>query len=267
MSTSSGTAVFIYGHLEHAGSAIQDAGTFNNRTHGDMMLRYEPDSAQLITDPPAGSIALSGPALISQAGSGVPLTPRLSERTIRPDESFRVLFRLRADGAAFNATCGVQLTGTDGWSPTITAHTGDSLSFIASYVNVGSVEQLDIVLKNEWPDGLRYLEVPRGFDAGRRTTDRRRNRRGRDKYRSLSARRRRAPHLPGHHFRHATRHTDQPGVHRNRQRMDRNLDHHLRPLAHPPDRPDSTTWVDGADPAIGAMQAHLRSGSRHIAGH
>jgi uncharacterized repeat protein (TIGR01451 family) len=150
----SGSASFLFGHIALLDSDVQDTVSVSNHSSGDFALRYKPDSARIANNSDGVGQRLDWNAL-SSTGAGI--GSHQQDGLLEANASGHVFFGLVADQAALTFTVQAQLAGTEGWSSDLAVHPGDTVAFLLSYANVGTVQQKDIVFKDQIPSEVKYV--------------------------------------------------------------------------------------------------------------
>lgn len=154
-SGSTGTKAVGYVGASNANPGeVWDDISFSNSTGGDISLSYVPGSStihnfgktngQTMSD----SIVTTGAPIGYDALNGV--IPGCNEF------SGYVTFRVKADQPNFTVTKQVHKTGTTGWKKTEAVKAGDSVDYLVTYTNTGTMKQNDVVINDILPTGVTY---------------------------------------------------------------------------------------------------------------
>lgn len=135
-------------------AAVYDHIDLTNTTNADIALRYVKNSAKIASN---GSV--NGTALTEDLfANGVPLGYNSLDGILPGCDEYSgyITFKLVADAPEFTFTKDVRLAGTKEWKDDITVNQGDKVEYRLFYKNIGTIEQKNVVVKDELPQGLTY---------------------------------------------------------------------------------------------------------------
>lgn len=137
-------------------ASVYDDIHFENSTKSDISLSYVAGSTTIHN---LGSInGDTLPDTILSSG-GVALGYNALDGTVPGcnDYAGYVTFRVQAGQPSFGFTKQVRVHGTTTWQNSTTATPGTKVDYLLSYTNTGTAAQNDVVLKDQLPNGLTYV--------------------------------------------------------------------------------------------------------------
>lgn len=150
----------VVGHVGAANAQpkdVFDEATF--KSDGQVALRYVPGSATI-----QSFGAVDGKKLPdSVVTTGAPLGYDALDGKLPGCEEFAgyVTLRVKADQPNFSVEKTVRKSVNDGgdkeWKETVAAKPGDTVDYQIKYVNTGTTEQKDVVIKDMLPKGMTYV--------------------------------------------------------------------------------------------------------------
>jgi uncharacterized repeat protein (TIGR01451 family) len=148
-----------YGFLSAANTSttpIWDGATFvSEEPDSSFDLRYVKDSATLHTNGEANGLRL-GEELYSD---GVAIGCDALDGTIPAEErcAIWVTFEVHVDQPNFEASAVAKMKGSDAWSSSYVAQSGDKVRVAVTYKNTGTTLQNDVVLRVHLPPNAQYV--------------------------------------------------------------------------------------------------------------
>lgn len=155
---STGTkAVGYIGATNAVPKEVWDDITFINTTSGDLSLKFVPGSATLHTFGAANNSKMSDNIVTTGALVGY----NALDGNVQGCNQYAgyVTFRVRAGNPNFTVVKQVRKTGTTTWSSEpISVKAGDSIDYLITYTNTGTIGQTNVVIKDNLPEGIIYTE-------------------------------------------------------------------------------------------------------------
>ena len=140
-------------------SYVWDEISFNNKTNGDIALSYVPKSAVITNNGDANGEILSDNIVTTGAEIGY---DTLDGGVIPGCDQYSgyVTFRVKADQPNFTVSKQIRksTTATGGWIESVTVDPKDSVDYLITYQNTGTLDQNDIVISDQLPAGVSYVE-------------------------------------------------------------------------------------------------------------
>lgn len=154
----SGTKAVGYVGADNASpKEVWDDITFKNTTGGDIALRYVPSSATIHSWGAVNGKTMSDSIITT----GAPLGFDSLNGVLPGCEHYAgfVTFRVKADQPNFTISKQVRksTTAKGGWVETVSVNPGDSVDYMITYVNTGTTNQKDVVIKDVLPKGMTYV--------------------------------------------------------------------------------------------------------------
>ena len=137
-------------------TAVYDYIDFTNTTNADIALRYVKNTAKITSNGSVNGKAISEDLF---GTGGTPLGYDSLNGVLPGCDQYSgyITFTLVADAPNFTFTKDVRLAGTKDWKDDITVNKGDKVEYRLLYKNTGTIEQKDVVMKDELPKGLTYV--------------------------------------------------------------------------------------------------------------
>lgn len=134
---------------------VWDDITFQNKTAGDIALRFVPGSATIHSFGAVDGKTL-GDSIVT---TGSKLGYNSLDGKVPGCNQYAgyVTFRVKADQPNFEITKQVRLAGTTDWSESVKANPGDTVDYLIGYKNTGTTQQNNVVLKDTLPAGITYV--------------------------------------------------------------------------------------------------------------
>lgn len=154
---STGTkAVGYVGATNASPTQVWDDISFSNTTGGDIGLNYVPGSAIIHSFGAVNGQTMSDSIVTTGAAIGY----NALDGNIPGCNEFAgyVTFRVRTTQPNFTISKQVHKTGTTGWKETDTVNPGDSVDYLITYQNTGTMIQEDVAIYDILPAGLDYVE-------------------------------------------------------------------------------------------------------------
>lgn len=136
--------------------SVYDDIRLKNNTAGDIALRYVPGSTTIHNFGPTNGAIMPDTIL---SGNGVALGYDKLDGKLPGCNEFAgfVTFRIKADQPNFTFTKEVRNHGTNEWKDSVEATPGSKVDYRLTYTNIGTTQQNDVVLKDQLPQGVTYI--------------------------------------------------------------------------------------------------------------
>ncbi len=146
----------------HVGAAnatpksVYDDIRLSNNSGGDIALRYVPGSTTIHNFGATNGATMPDTIL---SGNGVALGYNALDGVLPGCNEYAgfVTFRIKADQPNFTFKKEVRLHSTKEWKDSIAVPSGSKVDYLLSYTNTGSTKQSDVVLKDQLPEGVKYI--------------------------------------------------------------------------------------------------------------
>lgn len=136
---------------------VFDYLTMQNQTGTDISLRYVPGTAVIHNKGATNGAKLGDTALFSDSGTPLGFNSLNGDLPGCDEYSGWVTFTFKAVQPNFTFQKEVRKAGTTGWHDKVTVAKGSTVEYLLSYENTGTINQLDVMLKDLLPVGLTYL--------------------------------------------------------------------------------------------------------------
>ena len=136
---------------------VFDYFALQNQTGTAISLRYVPGSAVIHNEGTTNGTKLAGTALFGT--SGVPLGFDSLNGVLPGCDEYSgwITFTFKAVQPNFTFQKEVRKDGTSGWYEKVSVSNGSVVQYLLSYSNTGTINQLDVKLKDLLPEGLTYI--------------------------------------------------------------------------------------------------------------
>ncbi|OIP86002.1 hypothetical protein COV88_02760 [Candidatus Saccharibacteria bacterium CG11_big_fil_rev_8_21_14_0_20_41_19] len=147
-------AVGYVGAINANPGVVWDDISFSNTTGGDIALRFVPGSATIHNFGATNGQALSDNIITTGANLGFDSL----NGDLPGCEHFAgyVTFRVKADQPNFTISKEVRIAGSTTWSKSVVAKAGDNLEYRIQYINSGTTDQNNVVIKDVLPANISY---------------------------------------------------------------------------------------------------------------
>lgn len=136
---------------------VFDYLTMQNKTGTDISLRYVPGTAVIHNKGATNGSKLGDTALFSDSGTPLGFNSLNGDIPGCDEYSGWVTFTFKAVQPNFTFLKEVRKAGATGWHDQVTVAKGSTVEYLLSYENTGTINQLDVTLKDVLPAGLTYL--------------------------------------------------------------------------------------------------------------
>jgi uncharacterized repeat protein (TIGR01451 family) len=138
-------------------TSVYDHITLKNPSNIDIALRYIPGSAKIASNGAINGQSLGDSAIFS--GAGVKLGYDALNGSLPGCDQYSgfITFQFVADQPNFNFVKDVRMNGTKTWADSVSAKPGNTVDYRLSYINTGTTEQKNVVMKDVLPKGLSYV--------------------------------------------------------------------------------------------------------------
>ncbi len=135
---------------------VWDDISLTNNTGSDVALRYVPGSATIHNFGATNGAAMSDNIVTTGANLGYDSL----NGDLPGCNQFAgyVTFRIKADQPNFTISKEVRIAGSTTWSKSVAAKAGDSLEYRIQYVNSGTTDQNNVVIKDVLPANISYVK-------------------------------------------------------------------------------------------------------------
>ncbi|MFZ1360643.1 MAG: hypothetical protein WAS27_01245 [Candidatus Saccharimonadales bacterium] len=135
---------------------VYDDITFKNTTGADISLRYVPGSTTIHNFGKTNGQTMPDTIL---GGSGVKLGYDTLDGTLPGCNEYAgyITFRVAAVQPNFTFKKDVRVSGTKEWKDSVAAKPGETVDYLLTYKNTGTVDQTDVTFKDELPAGITYV--------------------------------------------------------------------------------------------------------------
>ena len=134
---------------------VWDDISFSNTTGGDIALNYIPGSATIHSFGAVNGQTMSDTIITTGAAIGY----NALDGNVPGCNDFAgyVTFRVKANQPNFTISKQVHKTGTTGWKETDAVNPGDSVDYLITYTNTGTMTQEDVAIYDILPAGVTYV--------------------------------------------------------------------------------------------------------------
>ena len=134
---------------------VWDDISFSNTTGGDINLNYIPGSATIHSFGAVNGQAISNTIVTTGAAIGY----NALDGNVPGCNEFAgyVTFRVKANQPNFTISKQVHKTGTTGWKETDAVNPGDSVDYLITYKNTGTMTQNNVAIYDTLPAGVSYI--------------------------------------------------------------------------------------------------------------
>ncbi|USN96526.1 MAG: DUF11 domain-containing protein [Candidatus Nomurabacteria bacterium] len=136
---------------------VFDYFTMQNQTATDISLRYVPGTAVIHNKGMTNGTSLGDTALFSSSGKPLGFDSLNGDLPGCDQYSGWITFAFKAVQPNFTFKKEVRQAGTTGWHDSVTVKKSSTVEYLLSYENTGTINQLDVKLKDILPVGLTYL--------------------------------------------------------------------------------------------------------------
>lgn len=134
---------------------VWDDISFSNTTGGDIALRFVPGSATIHNFGTTNGQTMSDNIVTTGANLGYNALDGVLNGC--NEYAGYVTFRVKADQPNFTISKEVRIAGSTTWSKSIVAHAGDSLEYRIQYINSGTTDQNNVVIRDVLPAHISYV--------------------------------------------------------------------------------------------------------------
>lgn len=136
---------------------VYDDITFENKTGGDVEMRYVPGSTTIHNLGPTNGKILPDTIL---SGGGIKLGYDAIDGNLPGCNQYAgfVTYRVKAEQPNFTFKKEVRKNGTKEWKENITVNSGDKVDYLLTYKNTGTTDQNDVIMKDVLPKGITYVK-------------------------------------------------------------------------------------------------------------
>lgn len=134
---------------------VHDDITLNNASGADIAMRYVPGSTTIHSFGRVNNTTM--PDTIMQGG--VSLGYDKLDGTLPGCNEYAgyITFRIKADQPNFTFSKQVRKSGDKNWSKQVTVKANETVEYRLEYVNKGTTEQTNVVVKDKLPAGINYI--------------------------------------------------------------------------------------------------------------